>query len=521
MQIWPRKSGGAYALVLALWVAISLTPAFAQTSSTRHEAAAGLPIFIPENPFLSDEPMGDEPEEEVPDLGALSLRLPIHSFPSSRSSQAWDAAGIDLWDLDAYFYGRFSATSAERNHIASPQLRFVANVNLVAALLFYTQNRYTIRLDGEVIDRPVGEQPFRPFLVIPNRGARRSFLARLPEQNSWIQQLQALSDQIPAQDALQRIYEFAKANLVQESSATVRQAVGTALNAWYQTFDPHARVLSGLAEVRPSQPRSFAEQLEALHNSFVPNPWDLKVAYLRIESFFDASSALVELIRRNEEAGAELYIIDVRGNPGGLVQDLFRVLNALVVSSQPTELFYVTRSRDQAVLDRFFSFRQGDTQKPIIVLQDASTKSTAEIFSGSLQFHGRAWILGDVSFGKAGYLEARPILDNRLLLYETTKVLHLPDGFSPQLTGIIPDFFVGVDPSAPRMATRYPNPLPREPRIFNQTRSAQIQVLNRCANIRHSRDQATIRSMLSQTPQSNDYLIVRSLLIASCLLRSP
>ena len=123
------------------------------------------------------------------------------------------------------------------------------------------------------------------------------------------------------------------------------------------------------------------------------------IAYLRI-STFEAQNVIHDVeasLKRLHESTVNGLVLDLRGNPGGLVNEAVAVAGRFLHNGQ-TVVSQDGRSEPRHV---FRATAQPDAQKyPIVVLVDRSSASASEIVSGALQDHDRAWILGESTFGK-------------------------------------------------------------------------------------------------------------------------
>lgn len=146
------------------------------------------------------------------------------------------------------------------------------------------------------------------------------------------------------------------------------------------------------------------------------------------------------LTRLEEEHGGTLdgLIIDVRNNPGGVLQAAVETADALLDEG----LIVYTEGRIQSSRLRF-SAKAGDIMAgtPIVVLINGGSASASEILAGALQDHGRAVVMGTQSFGKGSVQTVIP-LDETHAIKMTTARYFTPDGRSIQATGIKPDIVV-------------------------------------------------------------------------------
>ncbi|WP_448950647.1 S41 family peptidase [Labrys neptuniae] len=148
-----------------------------------------------------------------------------------------------------------------------------------------------------------------------------------------------------------------------------------------------------------------------------------------------------ELDSLNSQIGKDKlkgYVIDLRNNPGGLVDQSVKVCDAFLHRGEIVSV----RGRDADDIQRY-SAHNGDLTggKPLIVLINGGSASAAEIVAGALQDQKRATILGTRSFGKGSVQTIIP-LDAEGALRLTTARYYTPSGRSIQAKGIEPDIVV-------------------------------------------------------------------------------
>jgi carboxyl-terminal processing protease len=149
------------------------------------------------------------------------------------------------------------------------------------------------------------------------------------------------------------------------------------------------------------------------------------IAYLDIESFNENTSREVEEnLSRLGEANVKGLILDLRDNPGGLlnegvaVADRFLRKNQLVVSH---------RGRSSPEKPYIARHGNGGRDYPIVVLVNKYSASAAEIVAGAMQDHDRAWVLGETTFGKGLVQTVYPLNENTGLALTTAKY-YTPSG---------------------------------------------------------------------------------------------
>jgi len=167
------------------------------------------------------------------------------------------------------------------------------------------------------------------------------------------------------------------------------------------------------------------------------------IGYIKINSFTERTTDDLEaaIARMREEAGdtdIQGYVLDLRLNPGGLLDQAVNVADAFLDRGEIVS----TRGRDPRNVTRFDS-RPGDLidGKPIIVLINGGSASASEIVAGALQDHRRATVVGTKSFGKGSVQTIIPLAENGALRL-TTALYYTPAGTSIQARGILPDIRV-------------------------------------------------------------------------------
>jgi len=169
-------------------------------------------------------------------------------------------------------------------------------------------------------------------------------------------------------------------------------------------------------------------------------------AYVRIRAFQertiqDLREVLEEL---HEEApdGFQGLVIDVRDNPGGLLDQAVKVADSWLSEG----LVVYTKGRIDTQRQEFRAHETGtEPGYPIVVLVNEGTASASEIVAGALQDHNRALVIGVDTFGKGSVQTVYP-LENQAGLRLTTALYYTPGGRSIQEVGIAPDIPVKTLP---------------------------------------------------------------------------
>jgi carboxyl-terminal processing protease len=157
------------------------------------------------------------------------------------------------------------------------------------------------------------------------------------------------------------------------------------------------------------------------------------------ESFKKAIGDISTQVPGNKLRG---YVIDLRNNPGGLLDQAISVSDSFLERGEIVS----TRGRDPNETQRF-NAKPGDLTKgkPVIVLINGGTASGSEIVAGALQDHRRATLVGTRSFGKGSVQTIIPLGSNNGALRLTTARYFTPSGRSIQARGIAPDLEVLQD----------------------------------------------------------------------------
>ncbi len=166
-----------------------------------------------------------------------------------------------------------------------------------------------------------------------------------------------------------------------------------------------------------------------------------KIGYIRLNQFnANATTEVAHAISRLEKQGANSYILDLRSNPGGLLQAGIEI--ARLWLNQGTIVYTVNR---QGVLGSFDATGQALTNDPLVVLVNQGTASASEILAGALKDNGRATILGEKTFGK-GLIQSLFDLSDGAGLAVTVAKYETPAHHDINKLGITPDVAVTLDP---------------------------------------------------------------------------
>jgi carboxyl-terminal processing protease len=171
------------------------------------------------------------------------------------------------------------------------------------------------------------------------------------------------------------------------------------------------------------------------------------IGYIRITQFNEQTTeglkkALSDLGTQIPPEKLKGYVVDLRNNPGGLLDQAISVSDAFLEKGEIVS----TRGRNAEETQRF-NARAGDLikGKPLIVLINGGSASASEIVAGALQDHKRATLVGTRSFGKGSVQTIIPLGSGNGALRLTTARYFTPSGRSIQAKGIVPDIEVSQD----------------------------------------------------------------------------
>jgi len=174
---------------------------------------------------------------------------------------------------------------------------------------------------------------------------------------------------------------------------------------------------------------------------------DGDIGYIRITQFNEQTyeglrTAIEQLRKEIPEDSLKGYIVDMRNNPGGLLDQSIAVANAFLDRGEIVS----TRGRNKEETQRF-NARAGDLTngKPLVVLINGGSASASEIVAGALQDHKRAILVGTRSFGKGSVQTIIPLGRDSGALRLTTARYYTPSNRSIQARGIEPDIILFQD----------------------------------------------------------------------------
>jgi len=199
-----------------------------------------------------------------------------------------------------------------------------------------------------------------------------------------------------------------------------------------------------LTIVRPGRDRPFDVTVTRAIVQLAAVKWQIKdrVGIINVNTFSrdttDEAMAAIASIERALGAPPLGYIVDLRSNPGGLLDQAVGLSDLFLERGEVVS----QRGRKRSEIERYYA-QPGDAARglPIIVLVDSGTASAAEIVAAALQDHHRAIVMGERSFGK-GSVQNLITLPGATAIRLTTARYYTPSGRSVQEGGITPDIEV-------------------------------------------------------------------------------
>lgn len=217
-----------------------------------------------------------------------------------------------------------------------------------------------------------------------------------------------------------------------EAAARMRGAVGTAVKLKIQAKAGESKSVDLIRD---------RIALNPVYASLDSQPDTPAVGYIRLTQFSaNAKTEVESAINRLEAQGAKSYVLDLRNNPGGLLQAGIEI--ARLWLDQGTVVYTVNR---QGSLGSFEAGGQALTKAPLVVLVNQGTASASEILAGALQDNGRAKLVGEKTFGK-GLIQSLFDLTDGSGLAVTVAKYETPNHHDIHKLGISPDLQVALEP---------------------------------------------------------------------------
>lgn len=200
---------------------------------------------------------------------------------------------------------------------------------------------------------------------------------------------------LKAGDEIIKVENIVVADFKDDAGNLLQGAAGTTVNLTY--------IRQGKTQTATIK-RESVEIHDVTHYSIVNGD----IGYIVLRKFGDkASSETLKAVRSLKNQGAKQLILDLRGNPGGLLHEAVNIVNLFVPQNQ---LVVTTKSKVEKYNKTYYTQKEPiDTEIPLIVLIDGKSASASEIVAGALQDLDRAVIIGARSFGKGLVQRPKPL----------------------------------------------------------------------------------------------------------------
>jgi carboxyl-terminal processing protease len=217
-----------------------------------------------------------------------------------------------------------------------------------------------------------------------------------------------------------------------EAATKMRGPVGTKVSLKIKSpDDPETRIIELIRD--HISLNSVSTNLD--HQTAIP------VGYIRLSQFSaNSTTEIAHAVAQLKQQGAKAYLLDLRNNPGGLLQAGIEI--ARLWLDEGTIVYTVNR---QGVLGNFDSETVAITHAPLVILVNQGTASASEILAGALQDNQRAVLVGEKTFGK-GLIQSLFDLSDGAGLAVTVAKYETPNHRDINKLGIIPDQIVPQEP---------------------------------------------------------------------------
>ncbi len=178
----------------------------------------------------------------------------------------------------------------------------------------------------------------------------------------------------------------------------------------------------------------------------------LRVGYIELDEFSaHAAEQMKEAIEDLQTQGVSGFVLDLRGNPGGLLFASVDIARMFLENGK------IVRTSDRRGGDRqFWANRTALTDLPLVVLVDRNSASASEILAGAFKDNGRATIVGDRTFGK-GTVQSVYSLSDGSGLAVTISRYYSPSGIDINRQGVAPDIMVKLTREDKQQLRNNPN----------------------------------------------------------------
>lgn len=201
--------------------------------------------------------------------------------------------------------------------------------------------------------------------------------------------------------------------------------------------------------------------------------YDDNIGYIRITQFNDDTAAdLFDTVSHWSKEGLQGLILDVRNNPGGLLDAAVDVAGIFL---EEGKMVVFTQEREPARQQKFYTDNGGNfLDIPVVVLANEGSASAAEIIAGCLQDYGRGVVVGTTTFGKGSVQNVIELADGSALRL-TTATYYTPSKRVINDNGVTPDVEVKLDREAKETFANAQTDLDQEGKQLRPEQDPQLQ----------------------------------------------
>jgi len=164
----------------------------------------------------------------------------------------------------------------------------------------------------------------------------------------------------------------------------------------------------------------------------------VRIAQFQEKTAKDLENAMKELAKTNKDKPLKGIVLDLRNNPGGLLEQAVEVSDKFLAEGL---IVYIEGKKKDDDKIKFYANNKNDYMGPLVVLVNDGSASASEIVSGALQDYKRAIVVGTKTFGKGSVQTIFPLGDGSAVRLTTAKYF-TPKGRSIQAEGVTPDIIV-------------------------------------------------------------------------------